>query len=128
MRTELIKRTCLMVLCVLSGHASAGGEPSLLPQRLENAQLSSFEAPIYRQQLLKLNGRLELLVLTRDVGSGVELREAYVYAKDEAVWRLLAFRSATSASISAKVSQQQVELVGADGETILVIPLGSPMR
>ena len=120
MRTKQIVSLVATVLMATATSASGMNE---IPRQLSPAQVESLEWPIYTKEILNAPAG-KLLVLTRDYGSGLEIRDAYVYRYTADYWELVAYRRTSNARIDARIREDMLELI-VGNSVILAIPVQS---
>ena len=91
---------------------------SLKPEDLERL------SPTFTRQILHSADGTFLLV-TNDYGSGVELRDAYVYVWRHPVWQLVTYRRTNSAELTGRITGDRLVIVGKSGKVAMSIPLGT---
>jgi len=90
-------------------------------------ELDGLEAPIFSKQIIDVADTSHILV-TRDYGSGLELRDAYLYRSVDSKWELVLYRRTNSSKLTGRVEAGTLEIVSAAGKVIDSIPISSLMR
>ena len=116
-------KVLFLIATVLMATAAWAGDASDIQRQLTLAQLEALEAPIYTKEIVNTPAG-KILVLTRDYGSGLEIRDAYVYRYAADVWELVAYRTTSNARIDARIRAGILELV-AGNAPILAMPVES---
>lgn len=98
-----------------------------LGQVMSADELDGLAAPIFSKQILDIGDTSHILV-TRDYGSGLELRDAYLYRSVESKWELILYRRTNSSRLTGRVEAGALEIVSAAGKVIDSIPINSLMR
>ena len=102
---------------------SAHAESLALEVSLSQTAVDSFQEPIFTKQKLA-SGDESFLVITRDYGSGLELREVYVYLQQAAgQWDMVAYRKTNSSRVIASLSGDRLMLSAKSGRTLLELPI-----
>lgn len=107
------------LLFSMSSHA----ENLALEASLSQAAVDSLQEPIFTKQ--KLSSSTEkFLVITRDYGSGLELREAYIYRQSPTgQWDILAYRKTNSSRVMASLTDDCLKLAAKSGRVLLELPV-----
>jgi hypothetical protein len=108
----------------LMSTGQAAGERDAPGTQLTVAQANALREPIYRHSELTI-GPTRVLLITRDYGSGLELRDAYLYLWMDTEWGLFAYRRTNSAQVSMRVTGGTLALVTKAGNTVLSLPVDS---
>lgn len=107
----------------LAGYAA---ESERLPPGYDitTAQAAALGEPIFTRSELTV-AATRLLLITRDFGSGLELRDAYLYCWTGDSWGMLAYRRTNSSKVSMRVKAGALELVTKAGRIVLSLPVDS---
>ena len=98
-------------LFVFSGLVQASGNlESLLQVRLRDDQLPGLESPSVEISRVHVRGK-QFLYVTRDYGSGRELREVFLYRKSDAYWDLDLFSRTQCDKVKAVVHGRHIKLL-----------------
>jgi hypothetical protein len=121
----------LVALCMASKTCTAGPFPAEPPKYyLTDKDLANYKGLTYTQQILKLpKGSASILIITRNFGSGFELRDAYIYmggsgAKDDR-WNQISYIMSGSPRITGELTDKDIILKSADDKVLLSIPIES---
>ena len=96
MRLQLTIALTIVLLCVASKDCIAGGLHDNIPKYFLTAQdLTRYQGPPYTKADSTLPKGSKVLIITRDFGSGFEMRDAYIYVGDgkgtDKSWRQFAY-------------------------------------
>jgi hypothetical protein len=117
-----IKHKLVIAAAASALAASSHAAPGDLGYELTPAQVEALGVRSnLRQELDSPVGRI--LVLTRDYGSGLELREAYVYRWSGPAWELAAWLRTNSSKVQGRVKGNHLELMSKAGKVLITIPL-----
>jgi hypothetical protein len=130
MRLQLTIVLTIVLLCVASNNCTAGGLPDNRPKYFLTAQdLTRYQGPPYTKQTLTLPKGSTVLIITRDFGSGFEMREAYLYVGDgkgtDESWRQFSYIWSGSPRITGELTNKDLVLKSADDKVLLSIPIES---
>ncbi|GGD36207.1 hypothetical protein GCM10007235_05240 [Pseudoxanthomonas indica] len=90
---------------------------------LTQSDIDSLETPTFTKQELS-SGSDEFLVVTRNYGSGLELRDAYVYRRGAGgQWDMIAFRRTNSSRVEGSLSANRLTLTAKSGKVVLEVPI-----
>lgn len=94
-----------------------------LGANLSQAAVDGLKGPAFTKQELPYEDE-NFLVITRDYGSGIEIREAYVYLQNaEKQWDIVAYRRTNSSHLVASISNDRLQLIAKSGRILLEVPL-----
>lgn len=99
---------------------SSRAESLVLGASLDQAEVDRLQRPVFTKQELSA-GDEKFLVITRDYGSGLELREAYVYRQTAERWDMLAYRKTNSSLVVGSFTGRQLKLVSKSGRVLLEV-------
>jgi hypothetical protein len=119
MRTKLMTST--LIALVLWMEAVMAATPSIA-QSLSPEELRALPWPEYSTQELQIAG-VRVLLVSQDVGSGLSLRDCFVYQWRDAQWVPVVFVSTTSSEVVAKQIGGKVVLISKAGKVLLEIPI-----
>ena len=91
---------------------------------LSTAEAAALKEPIFRRSELTV-ADTRLLLITRDFGPGLELRDAYLYCWAGDSWGMLAYRRTNSSQVSMRIKSGALELVTKAGRIVLSLPVDS---
>jgi hypothetical protein len=121
MRTKSI--IFFLALLSLTLNSTASSVAPLLGD-LTTVQVDALAAPMYTKQELPLAVG-KMLFVTRDYGSGMEIRDAYVYRWAGDMWALVSYRRSSSASLTARIQGKNLEVLTKAGKLVLSLPTES---
>ena len=113
-----------VVLLSLSGLAagqSDGGEG--LAAGLSEADAAALQGPVFTTQILR--GEREFLLVTREIGPGLVVRDAYLFARNGAGWTRMAQLATKESRIEGAVTADAVVLFGESGQALMQIKLAA---
>ena len=104
-------------------NAVPAGTTGDIQRHLSAAQVESLEWPIYTKAIVNTS-KGKILLLTRDYGSGLEVRDAYVYRYAVDQWELVAYRRTGNSTIDVRIRADMLELFSGNS-TVLAMPVES---
>lgn len=117
----------ILLVGLVHPHLSLANESpdmGFLPFNLSVADLESLQTPIFTTQTV-MAGSQRILLVSRDYGSGLELRDAFIYRWTSDTWTLLAFRRTNSSRVTARVKARDLQLIDRSDTVVLAIPVDS---
>ena len=113
----------LILVAMLLLSMSSRAENLALEVRLSQAAVDRLQDPVFSKQELS-SGAENFLVVTRDYGSGLELREVYVYRQDAVgQWGIIAYRKTNSSHVVASLTNDCLKLIAKSGKVLLELPV-----
>lgn len=115
----------LMLSAILGFSISTQAMAMSLSGTLDPDEFERLRSPIYTKEFVDVGGE-RILVVTEDYGSGLELRDAYVYRQDtDKVWVLVAYRRSNSSKIDVAIEKGRMKLRSKSGRELMAIPVSS---
>jgi hypothetical protein len=102
-------------------------EVGALVFRMTPAEVEALTEPVFTKRELDAGGQ-RVLFISRDFGSGRELRDAYLYRFAGDSWLLIAFRRTSSPKLDVGVSGADLHVTAKDGAVVISIPTDSISR
>lgn len=122
MRNKLVPFCTSVVMGCLSPDANAWVDPPA--HELTETAANALDDVLYMRSTLDV-GSKRIMLIARAYGSGLEIRDAYLYFWDGTQWSQFAYRHAHTARITMRVRTSELELVTKTGKIILSIPIDS---
>ena len=110
-------------LVSVSTLASGQSDGDGLAVSLSEADAAALQGPVFTTQILRSDR--EFLLVTREVGPGLAVRDAYLFVKDGAGWARMAQLATKESRIEGTVTADAVVLFGESGQALMQIKLAA---
>lgn len=121
MRTKLISGSIVPLLLWVTTLMAA--TPSI-KENLSAEEARALPSPEYSTQELEVQS-LRVLLVSQNVGSGLVLRDCFVYQWRDSHWVPVVFVTTTSSEVVAKQVRDRIVLTSKAGKVLLEIPVGT---
>jgi hypothetical protein len=78
--------------------------------------------PIYSKKVIRSDSR-KFLIVTKDYGSGLELRDVYIYRGVNEDWQLMACRRTRQAKLDSRIAGKDIEIFSDTTEVVLSVSI-----
>ena len=113
--------SALLTVSGLAAGQSDGGDG--LAAVLSEGDASALQGPVFTTQILR--GEREFLLVTREIGPGLAVRDAYLFARNGAGWTRMAQLATKESRIEGAVTADAVVLFGESGQALMQIKLAA---
>ena len=113
-----------VVLVSMSGLAAGQSDSGDgLATVLSETDAAALQGPVFTTQILR--GEREFLLVTREIGAGLVVRDAYLFAKSGIGWTRVAQLATKESRIEGTVTADAVVLFGESGQALMQIKLAA---
>ena len=105
--------------------AAVKADPLELAIQLNDSQVEALRPPIFTKEAIT-TPTAQFLFITRDCGSGLEVRDAFIFRRSEGMWGLQYYVRTSRPKLEAKLKGSSIEIRSDKGEiisTVRVSPL-----
>ncbi|MFQ6312173.1 hypothetical protein [Lysobacter capsici] len=120
MRAKSIALFFMLVVFSMSVDACFGRDGP--ENHLSSKDVDDLSLPIYTKKIIPSDSG-KFLIVTKDYGSGLELRDAYIYQSVNEGWQLMAYKRTREAKLDSRISGKNIEVFSGVMEVILSVSI-----
>lgn len=120
MRAKSIALFFMLVVFSMSVDACFGRDGP--GDHLSSKDVNGLSLPVYSKKIIRSDSS-EFLVITKDYGSGLELRDVYIYRGVNREWELMIYKRTRQAKLDSRISGKNIEIFSGAMEVVLSVSL-----